>query len=74
MGEPVHVSVTVRNEGLCDINNIVLKDSIVSEMHLQKDATLDKTLSLKSGETAEKVFEIHSHSGKSGRIYLPEQP
>ena len=38
MGKPVHVSVNVRNEGLCDINNIVLKDSIASEMHLQKDA------------------------------------
>ena len=34
MGEPVHVSVSVRNRGLCDINNIELKDSIVSGMHL----------------------------------------
>ena len=72
MGKPVHVSVSVRNKGLCDINNIVLKDSIVSEMHLQEDTTLNKTLSLKSGETAEKVFEIHPHSGNSGGIYLPD--
>jgi uncharacterized repeat protein (TIGR01451 family) len=56
MGKPVRVSVNVLNEGLCDINDISLKDSIVSGMHLEEAKTLEKTLSLKSGERAEKVF------------------
>lgn len=72
MGEQVYVSVTVRNAGLCDINNIVLKDSIVSNMHLQKDATLDKTLSLKAGETAEKVFEYTLIPEKPGDFTFPK--
>ncbi|RXA19533.1 DUF11 domain-containing protein [Methanosarcina sp. MSH10X1] len=65
MGKPVHVSVSVLNEGLCDINDILLKDSIVSGMHLEKAETLEKTLSLKSGERAEKVFEY---------VLIPEIP
>lgn len=64
MGESVYVTVTARNGGLCDINDIKLKDSIVSGMHPQKDITLDKTLSLKSGES-QKVFEY---------ILIPEYP
>ncbi|MDD3247538.1 MAG: BatD family protein [Methanosarcina sp.] len=72
MGEPVYVSVTVRNAGLCDINNIILKDSILSNMHLQKDATLDKTLSLKAGETAEKVFEYTLIPEKPGDFTFPK--
>ena len=72
MGKPVHVSVNVRNEGLCDINNIVLKDSIAPEMHLQKDTVLDKTLSLKSGEKAEKVFEYTLIPEKPGEFTFPK--
>ncbi|AKB74187.1 hypothetical protein MSLAZ_0926 [Methanosarcina lacustris Z-7289] len=71
MGESVYVSVTVRNRGICDINNIVLKDSIVSNMHLQKDATLDKTLSLKAGETAEDVFKYTLIPEKPGDFTFP---
>ncbi len=71
MGEQVYVSVTVRNGGICDINNIVLKDSIVSNMHLQKDATLDKTLSLKAGETAEDVFKYTLIPEKPGDFTFP---
>ena len=72
MGEPVYVSVTVRNGGLCDINNIVLKDSIVSNMHLQQDTTLEKTLSLKAGETAEDVFKYTLIPEKPGEFTFPK--
>lgn len=72
MGENVPVSVTIRNAGLCDINNIVLKDSIVSNMHLQKDAALEKTLSLKSGETAEDVFKYTLVPEKPGEYTFPK--
>ncbi len=72
MGKPVHVSVNVLNEGLCDINNIELNDSIVPEMHLKKDAVLEKTLSLKSGELAEKVFEYTLVPDKPGEFTFPK--
>jgi uncharacterized repeat protein (TIGR01451 family) len=65
MGEPVYVTVTARNGGLCDINDIKIKDSIVSGMHPQKDIVLDKTVSLKSGDAAEKIFEY---------VLIPEYP
>jgi uncharacterized repeat protein (TIGR01451 family) len=72
MGQTVPVSVTVRNAGLCDINDIVLKDSIVSNMHLQKDATFEKTLSLKAGEKAEDVFEYTLVPEKPGEFTFPQ--
>ena len=72
MGEPVYVSVTVRNRGICDINNIVLKDSIISNMHLQKDTELDKTLSLKSGEIAEDVFKYTLIPERPGEFTFPK--
>ena len=72
MGKPVHVSVNVLNKGLCDISDIELKDSIASETHLQKDAVLDKTLSLKSGELAEKVFEYTLIPDKPGEFTFPK--
>ncbi|WP_440945009.1 BatD family protein [Methanosarcina sp. T3] len=72
MGEPFYVSVTVRNGGLCDINNIVLNDSIVSNMHLQQDTTLEKTLSLKAGEIAEDVFKYTLIPEKPGEFTFPK--
>jgi uncharacterized repeat protein (TIGR01451 family) len=72
MGKPMHVSVSVRNEGLCDINNIALNDSIAPEVHLREPVTLDKTLSLKSGELAEKVFEYTLIPDKPGEFTFPQ--
>ncbi|WP_410510025.1 BatD family protein [Methanosarcina hadiensis] len=72
MGETVPVSVTVRNAGLCDINNIVLKDSVVSNMHLQNDAALEKTLSLKPGETSEDIFKYTLVPERPGEYTFPK--
>ena len=72
MGKPIYVSVNVRNVGLCDIDDIVLTDSIASETHLKKDAVLEKTLSLKSGELAEKVFEYTLIPEKPGEFTFPK--
>ncbi|WP_269849091.1 BatD family protein [Methanosarcina horonobensis] len=71
MGEPVYVTVTARNRGICNINDIVLKDSIISNMHLQQDTTLDKTFSLVSGETAEDVFKYTLIPEKPGEFTFP---
>lgn len=72
MGKPLHVSVNVLNEGLCDINDIILRDSIVSGMHLEEEATLEKTLSLKSGERVEKVFEYTLIPEIPGEFTFPQ--
>ena len=71
MGELVYVSVIVRNKGICDINNIVLNDSIVSGMRLQEDTTLNKTFSLKAGETAEKVLKYTLIPETPGEFTFP---
>jgi uncharacterized repeat protein (TIGR01451 family) len=70
-GETIPVSVSVRNNGLCDLNNIVLNDSIVSGMHLRENRTLNKTLSLKSGERAEKALEYSLIPESTGDFTLP---
>jgi uncharacterized repeat protein (TIGR01451 family)/PGF-CTERM protein len=72
MGKPIRVSVSVQNNGLCDINDIALKDSIAPEAHLQKAVTLDKTLSLKSGGLAQKVFEYTLIPDKPGEFIFPQ--
>lgn len=72
MGKPIRISINVRNEGLCDIDNIILKDSIALETHLQKDAVLEKTLSLKSGELTEKIFEYTLVPEKPGEFTFPK--
>lgn len=56
MGEVVPVSVTIRNKGMCEIRNIALNDSIAPGLHLLENMTLNKTVSLKSGEKAEKIL------------------
>lgn len=71
MGDSAHVSVTVRNRGLCDIDDIVLNDSFVSGMRLKENITLNKTLSLKSGEMAEKVFEYTLVPETPGEFTFP---
>ena len=71
MGENIPVSVTVRNTGMCDLNNIVLNDSIVSGMHLRENKTLNKTLSLKSGEKAEKIIEYSLVAEAPGQFTIP---
>lgn len=71
MGETIPVSVNVRNAGLCDIDDIVLKDSILSDMHLQDDTTLEKTLSLESGEKVEDIFKYTLVPEKPGEFTFP---
>ncbi|MCQ1536736.1 DUF11 domain-containing protein [Methanosarcina sp. KYL-1] len=72
MGEPVYVSVNVRNGGLCDINNIELTDSIVSGMRLEKETELSTTLSLKAGEAAAEVFKYTLIPEKPGDFTFPK--
>jgi len=71
LGETVPVSISLRNSGICDLNNIVINDSVVSGMHLQENKKLNKTLSLKSGEKADKVLEYSLIPESTGDFTLP---
>lgn len=71
MGETVRVSVSVRNRGSCDIDDIELNDSIVSGMHLKEETGLNKTISLKAGEMVEKVFEYTLIPETPGEFTFP---
>lgn len=72
MGKTIGVSLNVRNKGLCNIDNIQLKDSLLSEMQLKEKTPLEKTLSLKAGETAEKVFEYTLIPQTPGEFTFPK--
>jgi uncharacterized repeat protein (TIGR01451 family) len=71
LGESIPVTITAQNQGLCDIDNIVLNDSIASGMHLQENKTLNKTFSLKSKEEAENILEYSLVSEASGEFTIP---
>lgn len=71
LGETVPVTISLRNSGICDLNNIAINDSVVSGMHLQENKTLNKTLSLKSGERAEKIIEYSLIPESTGDFTLP---
>jgi uncharacterized repeat protein (TIGR01451 family) len=72
IGETIPVSITVLNTGLCNLDNILLNDSITSGMHLQENMTLNKTLSLKSGEKAEKILKYTLIPEKPGEFTFPQ--
>lgn len=72
MGKPVHVSVDIRNQGLCDINEILLKDSLSPDMNLQEETEMEKKISLKAGEKAERVLKYTLIPDAPGEFTLPE--
>jgi len=72
MGEPVYVSITVRNGGLCDINDIELTDTLVSGMRLEEDMELGTTLSLEAGEVAADVFKYTLIPERPGDFTFPK--
>lgn len=72
MGEIVYVTVNIRNDGICPINGIKLTDSLNDKMELEEDVELEKTLSLKAGETASNVFKYTFMPKKPGKYTLPE--
>ncbi len=72
MGEPVYVSVTVRNGGLCDIKDIELTDKLVSGMRFEEEMELGTTLSLEAGEVAADVFKYTLIPEKPGDFTFPK--
>ena len=72
MGKPVHVSLDIRNQGLCDINEILLKDSLSPDMNLQEETEMEKKISLKAGEKAERVLKYTLIPNAPGEFILPK--
>ncbi len=71
MGQTAHVLVTVRNAGICDLDSILVTDSLLEEMELKDSINLEKTISLEAGETVD-LFEYSLRPLKSGDFSLPK--
>ncbi|MCM1986605.1 BatD family protein [Methanococcoides seepicolus] len=71
MDETAHVLVSVRNSGICDINSVTIRNSIVEGVELRDSVTLEKTISLAPGETKE-MFAYSLKPIQAGTFTAPE--
>ena len=71
MGETAYVLVNIRNAGVCDLNSIMVTDSVVDGLELKDSITLKKTISLKAGESTAKLFEYSLKPLKPGTYTSP---
>ncbi|AEH60545.1 conserved repeat domain protein [Methanosalsum zhilinae DSM 4017] len=69
--EVAHATVMLRNSGLVDINSIEVSDSIHNNFIPEKDVSLNKTLSLKPGESIT-LFKYSMTPKKPGKYNLPQ--
>ncbi len=69
--EVAHATVMLRNSGLVDINSIEVSDSIHDNFVLEKDVSLNETLSLKPGESIT-LFKYSMTPQKPGKYNLPQ--
>ena len=71
MDETAYVFVNIRNAGVCDINSITVTDLVVEELELKDSITLQKTISLKAGESTTDLFEYSLKPLKPGTHTAP---
>ncbi|MDD3042449.1 MAG: BatD family protein [Methanosarcinaceae archaeon] len=73
MGELVYVYVNVRNDGICSINGITITDFLENDtgMEMVEEVDLEKSLSLKAGESAANVFKYTLLPKKPGTYTFP---
>jgi len=70
MDETARVSVSIRNNGIYDVSDIVVVEELFDHMELLDDLNLKKKLSLQAGETI-KIFEYSLKPTKSGEFKAP---
>ncbi|APH39291.1 BatD family protein [Methanohalophilus halophilus] len=70
MDETARVSVSIRNNGLYYVSDIVVVEELFDHMELLDDLNLKKELSLEAGETI-KLFEYSLKPTKSGKFKAP---
>lgn len=71
MGETVNTFVNIRNTGICDIDMITVTDEMIEGLELINNITLEKAISLKSGECASNLFEYDLKPISSGTFTAP---
>ncbi|ADE36768.1 BatD family protein [Methanohalophilus mahii] len=70
MDKTARVSVSIRNNGIYDVSDIVVVDELFDHMELLDDLNLKKEISLEAGETI-KLFEYSLKPTKSGEFKAP---
>ncbi|MCL7411915.1 MAG: DUF11 domain-containing protein [Methanosarcinaceae archaeon] len=71
MDETAYVLVSIRNVGIINLNSITATDLVVEGLELKDSVTLQKTISLKVGETTDKLFEYSLKPVKPGTYTSP---
>ena len=71
MDETAYVLVSIRNSGVSNLNSITVTDSVVSGLELKDSVTLQKTISLKAGESTAELFEYSLKPLKPGTYTSP---
>jgi uncharacterized repeat protein (TIGR01451 family) len=56
MSDTAHALVNIRNGGICDLNSITVTDTMVEGLELKDSVTLEKTISLKPGESTQELI------------------
>lgn len=56
MSDTAHVLINIRNGGICDLNSITVTDTMVEGLELKDSVTLEKTISLKPGESTKELI------------------
>jgi len=73
LGETVSVSVNLRNAGICPLEGIKLRDFLPEkELELEEEVELEKTLSLKTGETLIDAISYKFIPKKPGDYIYPK--
>ncbi|MDO9517300.1 MAG: hypothetical protein Q7J10_04530 [Methanosarcinaceae archaeon] len=71
MDESAYVLVSIRNAGIIDLNSITVTDSVVGGLELKDSVTLQKTISLKAGESTNELFKYSLKPIKPGTYTSP---
>ena len=71
MGETAYVLVSIRNAGVYDLNSITITDSVVEGLELKDSVTLQKTISLKAGQSTDELFDYSLKPIKPGSYTSP---
>jgi len=71
MSDTIHVLVNIRNGGTCDLNSIMVIDTMVEGLELKDNVILEKTISLKAGESTREFLSYTLKPMTPGTFSVP---
>ncbi|WP_292487688.1 hypothetical protein [Methanohalobium sp.] len=71
MTDTAYVLVNVRNDGLCELNNINVNNPVTDKLELGNNITRNKTISLEPDETTKKLYSYSLQPLEPGKYKLP---